>query len=153
MREDIRKLIDRYYPEPVYFNPLDRAECLHDTSSQHKLIYQIIGEIRSKVERDNLVHTSDQDYDLSEEIVIRDTIVLRISYLGPFAHLNTQNAKDKFSSRELDFIIFRIKDILAKYEILLLSDDEVNEAVPKLTPGDSVVGEKVTVWNCLFCEF
>ncbi|MDD5085812.1 MAG: hypothetical protein PHE61_07205 [Candidatus Omnitrophica bacterium] len=153
MREDVRSLIRKYYPGPVYCNPLERPEVSAAVAPQRKFIYQIIGEIRSKVERANLEHASGEPYDLSEEITIRGDITLRVSYLGPFAHLNTGDAKNKYPEVEFNFIIIRIREVLSRYELLLLSGDEVNEVVPWLAAGASADGGKVSVWNCLFREF
>lgn len=153
MRKDVKALIQKYYPGPVYCNPLERPEGAAAIAPQRKLIYQIIGEVRSRVERANLEHASGEHYDLSEEITIRGNITLCISYLGPFAYLDTKDAKAKYPEIEFDFIIIRIREILSRYELLLLSNDEINEIVPWLKSATSEDGGKVSVWNCLFREF
>lgn len=150
MRVDIQATIQRFFSGGVFSNPLDEKSLF---SAEHrKLIYDIIGEIKHRLGRD-LAHGSDGQYDLSERIVIRSHVVLRLSFLGPFGHINAKLARRHLSEGEIKRITDEIKEILDRCEILLLAEDAVREEVPWLEPGDSLVAGKVRVWNCLFCEY
>lgn len=150
MRADIRKAIEGFFPGKFYENPLSKRACF---SPEHrKLIYEMIGEIKHRVGRE-LTHATDGQYDLSERIVIKNHFILRLSFLGPFAHLNLNTARRHLKELEMDLITKEIKEVLNRCEFLLLNEGDVLEAVSWLERGDSLVVEKVRVWNCLFCEY
>ncbi len=150
MRGDIKSTIDKFFPTGIYENPLKNKSTF---SSEHqKLIYDVIGEIKHKLTRD-LTHASDGEYDFSEKVVIKSHVILHLSFLGPFAHLNLKSAKRHMEETEVDLIVAVIKEILDLCEFLLLSEDDILEEVPWLQASDSLAKGKVRVWNCLFCEY
>lgn len=150
MRNDIKAAIEQFFPGSSYVNPVERSVSF--SFDHRKLIYDVIGQIRHRVGR-KILHSSDGQYDLSENIVIRDHIILRMSFLGPFAHVNLTTAKRHMAEDEIDLILKEVKQVLNLFEIILLPEDDVLEEVGWLHRGDSLVGDKVRVWNCLFCEY
>ncbi|GEM_PF-5736348 len=150
MRADIQKTIEAFFPAKIYENPLPKKTLFQ--SEHRKLIYEMIGEIKHRLGRD-LTHATDGQYDLSEKIVIKGHIVLRLSFLGPFAHFNLSAARRHLEGAEIERITQEIREILNRYEFLLLAEDDILEEVAGLEAGDSLAAGKVRVWNCLFCEY
>lgn len=149
MRGGIRAVIEKFYPDGIYSNPLAKKELF--SAGHQRLLYEMIGELKHLVRRE-LEHSSDGLYDFSEKVVIKGQIVLRLSFLGPFAHLNAKGAGKRSAPSEFSALTAQIKEILDHYEYLLLSDDEILEEAAWLKPGDTIIKGKIRVWNCLFCE-
>lgn len=150
MRPDVRELIRQHYAGSVYRNALSSGKI--PTAGHRALIYEVINELRRKVHRE-LTHASDGNYDLSEQVFIKERVSLRLSFLGSFAHLDMKNAA-KMPRAELALIKAKIQGVLNRYEILLLSEEEIREVIPDLERArDSLVKGRVSVWHCLFCEY
>jgi hypothetical protein len=113
---------------------------------QRQQIYEIIGALRSKVDR-TLIHRTADENTLSETVSFSDNaIVLKLSFLGPFAGLNTLKI-DKLPSTQRALYLSNIRVVLEKYEVILMSQEELEEEVPWLKAL-----QPVTVERCLFGE-
>lgn len=150
MREDIEKTIRRYFTD-VYCNPFEagHAEAIR---ARREAVYQIIGDLRSRVTRD-LAHSSGTDDELSEEIVFfQGRLTLRLSFLGPFAFY-------EFTARQAGDNVHeaRLHEVFEKHELIVLLKDEVEAAVPWIqarlvdTPsGSERCSASIQVRHCLF---
>lgn len=152
MKKDIEKAIRKFYTKPEYVNLRDAGLDLEGTRWGQKIQKHIVDRLKKQVDA-QLLYATDEDYDFSELIKFFDgRIYLRISFLGPFAYLSLKGLKGEEREKYRKMVL-KIKRVLREFNLKLLSAEEVQESVPWLLPEDSLVGDRVKVWNCLFCEY
>lgn len=147
MRSDIEKIIHQYYAAGEYVHPFQNIQFrgLKKTIRERRRIYDLIGELRSKVER-KMEHVALGEDTLAEMMRFHDgAITLRLSFLGSFAHVGLLHAQSMVEV-ERGILIGKIYSVLEKFECLPLTEAERNEVVPWLTWQS----REVTVGQCLF---
>ena len=143
MRSDIERAIRQFYPSGEFLHPFKEAQ-IKKTTHQRQQMYEVIGLLRSKVDR-NLGHVACDDKALSETILFCDgAIILNLSFLGPFAYLNLSRSKTIVEAQKTLYVS-HVQLVLEKYEVLLLNQSQFDENVPWLSRV-----QKVTAGDCLF---
>ncbi len=151
MRTEVRETIQKFYHTNTYVNPLANN---FDFSKTSQYLPAVLGDIETNMR--NIRQSNDGEYEFCIEVIIEESVVLYLSWLGPYAthHSNfTSSIKPQASTSRIAAIKSKLDDILNKHHVIVLSREAVLEKVQWIEPGDSLVGEHVKVWNCLFCEY
>ena len=152
MKKELEKLIRETYKKPEYTNLRETQKNLDRTPWAKVVQSGLVDELKKQVDA-QLLYDSDEDYDVSELIkFFGGRIYLRVSFVGPYAYLSLKGLKGD-ERDEFQKMITKIKKVLKQFKIALLDAEETQEMVPWLASGDSLTGECVKVWNCLFCEY
>ena len=152
MKKDVEKAIRENYTESNYVNLRESVKGLDRTKWAKRVQTELVEALKKQVDA-QMLYDSDEDYDISELIKFFDgRIYLRVSFLGPFAYLSLKGLKNE-DREHYKKMISKIKKVLKEFQITLLDAEELQEPVSWLSTGDSLVGERVKVWNCLFCEY
>ena len=151
MHTEVRETIQRFYHTNTYVNPLAKDI---DFSKTSQYLPAVVCDIEANMR--NVRQSNDGEYEFCLEVIIEESVVLYLSWLGPYAayHSNfTSSTKPQASRSKTAEIKRKLDDILNKHHIIVLSREALLEKVLWIEPGDSLVGEYVKVWNCLFCEY
>ena len=152
MRPELEKLIRKHYTRKVYVNLRDTKVPLENSRWGKKVSVKLVDRLKKQVDA-QLLYASDEDYDVSELIKFFDgRIFLRVSFIGPYGYMSLKGMKGE-DREEYRKKVTKIKKVLKEFNIELLSAEEIIEPVAWLETGDSLVGDFVKVWNCLFCEY
>jgi hypothetical protein len=142
MNSDLERTIIHYYPQRALISPLENDGVSWDYDPSYGTLKQILADLKS-VDPSTRPGTRGR-YDISEELVLKESIRLQLCYLGPYAALNYG------LERELDEdereLVRRVERVLEKYGVMLLDEGDLEETVPWIQQG--AMG--ATVWNCLF---
>lgn len=156
MREEVKETIRRFYDDNVYVNPNSGHPKWHYKQmvmeKKRAYIPPLIEEIRNRVSTNIQIESPGGGYYYSEGVVIDGTVILRLSWLGPFATYDycTIPSAPKDSAEK---IRRKLREVLEDNNVIILSYEEVDEPVDYLDKsGSPFVKEHLPMWNCLFCE-
>jgi len=161
MRREVKETIRQFYDDNVYINPnLGHPKWRYKQKLMEKtrayvppLIEEIRNRISTKIRLYNTVLFSPGGgYDYSEGIVIDETVILRLSWLGPFATYDYERFPSAPKERAEE-IKRKLRQVLEDNDVIILSHEEVDEPVDWVdSSGSPFVKEHFPAWNCLFCE-
>ena len=158
MRREVKEIIKQFYDDNVYVNPhLGHPKGRYKQMLMEKeraYIPPLIEEIRNRISTNirlynTVLFSAGGGYDYSEGVIIDEFVMLRLSWLGPFATYDYCSAPKESGER----IKRELKEVLEDHsDVIILSNEELLEYVDWLDCDSPFVGEYLSVWNCLFCE-
>src|SRR5260221_12091320 len=86
MNSDLERTIIHYYPQRALVSPLENDAISWDYDSSYVTLKGVLAELE-KIDPSVRPGTRGR-YDISEELVVADSIRLQLCYIGPYAALN-----------------------------------------------------------------
>jgi len=161
MRKQVKETIRQFYDDNVYINPnLGHPKWRYKQKLMEKTrayIPPLIEEIRDRISTNiqlynTVLFSAGGGYDYFEGVVINETVILCLSWLGPFATYD-YCAIPSASKERAEKIRPKLREILEDNNVIILSNEEIKEPVDWLDCDSPFVGKYLSVWNCLFCEY
>lgn len=145
IRSEVERTIMHYYPERALVSPLQGGRVTWDYDTMFTELKAILAQLKA-IDPGMKPGTRGR-YDISEEVVLIDTIRVQLSYIGPFAAVNFGVERDlDEDERE---IVERVQEVLDDRGLFVLEADDLQQSVPWIQRG-TPRGASATVWNCLF---
>jgi hypothetical protein len=145
MMPAIEQTIIHYYPQRALVSPLDDESINWDYDSEYRNLKGLLADLEAM---DSAMRPGTRGaYDISEELVVFESIRLQVSYIGPFAAMNYGLPSELDESGRAN--LKSVQDALTKHGFQVLNDDALGEPVPWIQQG-AHTGSNATVWNCLF---
>lgn len=141
----IEQTIIHYYPQRALVSPLDNENITWDYDADNRVLKALLADLK---DMDPKMRPGTRGaYDISEELVMHDSIRLQVSYIGPFAALNYGLPSDLDEAGRAN--LRAVQKTLEKHGFQILNDEPLGEVVPWIQHGVHT-GSNATVWNCLF---
>lgn len=144
MNSELERTIIHYYPKRALVSPLDDDQITWDYDPGYGTLKAVLADLK-KVDPDLRPGTRGR-YDISEEVVLIDTIHVQLSYIGPFAAVN--HGLDRDLDEDEREIVERVTDVLERHGLFLLEREDLEATVPWIQKGPRAGA--ATVWNCIF---
>jgi hypothetical protein len=144
MSPDIERTIFHYYPQRALVSPLENESIRWDYDADYSTLKAVLREL--EVLDPQLRSGTRGRYDISEEIVLFDSLRLQLSYIGPYAALD-YGLERELGEAERDRRR-AVERVLTGHGLSVLGQGDLDEQVPWIQHGTPT--GIATVWDCLF---